>query len=1058
MGLTLAVVPSECDPGTGLFAIDFTLTHPLGGHPEFSVFDVKGIVMAPGSLAIGIMTFSDVDETQLENADGFAQWWNPTEFTANNVFGYMPVFTNTTADNLTATINPYKRFADSIGPIDNLSTLYTTPLNDDLGRGVFRDGSANTRRYMLRFPMDPTPVIVFGFAIDGCWDLPVPNPPTYVPDDFPIAANQPEAYYISMTPIINTLYYDNSAGVGGGVLQMQLDIYDWQGQNAGTIAPQVYAAVVYSPVIYTMSPGTTLVSDGATSARYVTNLITDTNVTHSGDTILAARVGSEGGPNYDQGGLGPAPAIMVSAWQELVLDIPDPQCAGDANNDFGEAADIGLDEGIEGQICLPDDYRDYYSFTIPAVFAAEGSIDFYCDAEPTTIGIYKSNEELIYEESVSGSMASITMDEVTLYPGDYYIRIYTSNAIQVAPYYLDMNITLADHTPSPVDITPDELYCDPYRSFIHDNNLIMIGYSGLWIYDITNTSDPDLVYHDPDNFFGEYEYRWPYIYFAEYVSSPDLYDVSLIDLSTITSPVIHHSVITVGDDIKDFVMNSEYLFIMYEVSDERTLGIYDWPTSPSAPAEIFTTSVLSMDGFYAGLALVNPETASPRLVAWSVGSVELWDVSDPSGGISYLDGSAAADNIADICTSSSYIYVINQGVSTGSFTAYSAVGDMLTLGGSEPISQHPTSICISGDYAYVGGSDNLDVVDISVSTTPNLENSIPVYPYISSVNIEGNLLSLIPTFNGFELYSMSYPQLPNLLYRSPVIDNPKEIEVMSDNYALIADDDYNIYHTLKTVDISNPAATHTVDEFQAGSSIMSLEYYDGTAYAGVGWDIVILDCTDPLNLSPINTIDLGDNIFYFGLYRDTLYAGTGASNLAVFDVTDPSAPVYETSKAVDGNALSFAFNGDYMYIPTSNNVVEIFSVSNAWNPTSLGTFTPGTDPSWVMTQDDYLYVTGENLFEIYDISTPATPLYQGSILGGSYDSFEHTSIDNLYAYIGGAHLSNCTPTICTLWPPSNPSIAYTFDPWDYDTPYDIEVADDILYIASGEGLRIFDLY
>jgi hypothetical protein len=113
MGISLAVVPGESDPPNGLFAIDFTLTHPLPLHPQFSIFDVKGILMAPGSLAIGSMFFADVDETRLENADGFTRWWNPTEFTDPGVLGYTDgLYTNTTAANLTANVNPYKHFAD----------------------------------------------------------------------------------------------------------------------------------------------------------------------------------------------------------------------------------------------------------------------------------------------------------------------------------------------------------------------------------------------------------------------------------------------------------------------------------------------------------------------------------------------------------------------------------------------------------------------------------------------------------------------------------------------------------------------------------------------------------------------------------------------------------------------------------------------------------------------------------------------------------------------------------------------------------------------------------
>ena len=175
-------------------------------------------------------------------------------------------------------------------------------------------------------------------------------------------------------------------------------------------------------------------------------------------------------------------------------------------------------------------------------------------------------------------------------------------------------------------------------------------------------------------------------------------------------------------------------------------------------------------------------------------------------------------------------------------------------------------------------------------------------------------------------------------------------------------------------------------------------------------------------------------------------------------MTVPSSPEYKTLKATSGNVLNMTFNGDYMYVVTNDYIVETFSISNAWNPTSLGTYTPGGEPSWVMTQDDYLYVSCDGLFEIVDISNPISPVYAGSVLGGPSDKYAHTAIDGLFAYVGGGWQHSCQPMITTLWPPDSPTIVYNFDPWDYETPADIEVQDGILYMATSRGLRIYDLY
>ena len=86
---------------------------------------------------------------------------------------------------------------------------------------------------------------------------------------------------------------------------------------------------------------------------------------------------------------------------------------------------------------------------------------------------------------------------------------------------------------------------------------------------------------------------------------------------------------------------------------------------------------------------------------------------------------------------------------------------------------------------------------------------------------------------------------------------------------------------------------------------MSMEYVDGTIFASVGWNIVIFNCTNPLAISVYDTIDLAENIGYFGIHNDVLYMGTWDSRIRIYDVSDPSSPVYETYKDSDGNALAF---------------------------------------------------------------------------------------------------------------------------------------------------------
>jgi len=1062
MGVGAAGVPAETDLASGIITMDITLAHPFATNDNLSGFDVKGILIVPGTLNTGSHILSDTDETCLVNADGFTRWWNPTEFTSTGIFGYTDgLLASHPGSMLTATVNPYKLFADVLSPTDALTWVVTEPMDSDNGRAVFRAGSTNTRRYTIQFPMNPGPQVVYGYAVDCSWNTASPNPPSEVPDDFPMNANQPEAYRVVLQPTADTLYYDTESGIGGGVLRLQINVHDWQGQASGDFEAETSSVEIFAPDLFAGPIPATYLNQTADKARYVADLTGTAIPSAPGEVRLACRVVSSDGGTYKQAGA-PAPTATVSSWQVITLEVDEADCHGDANNDFGEAVDINLGDSVEGQVCLPDDYRDYYMLSIDPVYAVTGSIDLYCDAEPTTIGVYKMNEELVYEESVTGGMASISSDEVMFYPRDYYLRIFTSNDTQVSPYLLEMNLDLVDVTPSsPVEITPDELYVDPSECYFRENIMYAIGYRGLWTYDITDPADPVLLYYDYTHYSGEFAFDWPYMYYKEYVASPEVYHVSAIDLTDPSNPVFHSSIIENDDNINKFEINSDYLFMIYEVSNDRHVGIYDRSTDPLAPTEVWSSTTPLAEGFYCGLRLVNGESADPYLLVWGEGTLELYDVSQPDVFVDHLDSvppGTFGGSIRDIATQGNYFFVIRSESSNGYFASCRVTpGESISVLASISISPGPSHATTSGDYAYVGAEDFLEVINISDTSNPDSIETLPLAPYCAHVNVHDDILSVVPIYTGFELYSITYPALPSQIYKTEVINNPKEVELF-DHYALVADDDYNTYHLLKVVDISDPANPVTVEVFEVAESIMYMTYVDGYALVSVGWDLVIFDCTNPLSLSIVETIDLTDLISFYDIYEDTLYITTGGADLYVFDATDPAEPVYLTHKATNGNGLNMVRNGDYLYMTTSNDLIEIFSISNPHNPTSQGTYSTGSPPSWLMTQDDYLYVSCVNSVEILDISSPTSPVYLGSVLGDGADSFKQASTDGLFGYIGGGHMYWCNPTIISLWPPDSPDVVYKFDPFPYISPYNMEVADGILYMAASKGFRIYDLY
>ncbi len=207
------LIKIQVNPGTdfstGYVDLDLTLEHPFMAFPVFRGFDVRGIIMTDGTMAVesvpGVIRTAS-NEARLLNADGLTRWWNASKFgPEGKIFGfqmgilgfdYYP----------SATLNPYKYFADALNETDGVETL------DPSTRGTFgTNPGINTRNYLIQFPMvGPSINYQFKYAIDASWYLPDPSfAPDYPVEAFNESAQIREPYHLMMWDTGSTAYYLN---------------------------------------------------------------------------------------------------------------------------------------------------------------------------------------------------------------------------------------------------------------------------------------------------------------------------------------------------------------------------------------------------------------------------------------------------------------------------------------------------------------------------------------------------------------------------------------------------------------------------------------------------------------------------------------------------------------------------------------------------------------------------------------------------------------------------------------------------------------------------------
>lgn len=1064
MGLSAVGVPSQHDPPHGLFVFDITLTHPFGGKPQFSGFDVKGILMTPGTLAVGPLLFADADETCLENADGYTRWWNPTEFTKPGIFGYTKgVFANASAGALTATVNPYKLFADRLGAEDSLSWVTGEPLDSDLGRAVFKAASSNTRRYRIRFPMNPGPQVVYGYAIDAAWSLPSPNPPAEVPDDFPIAANQPEAYRIGLVPILNSLYYDSESGTGGGALRLQVNVHDWQGQLTGDFAWEIDDVRVYAPGLMAGGVDGVYLDDTADKRRFTADIIGLAEPDSSGETKVVCRVGSADGSTYQQTGA-PAPDSTLSAFHAVTVNVVDPDCTADTNNDFGEAVNLDLDQPTIDQLCAPTDDRDFYRFEIPQGYEISGKLLLYCDVEPTTFGFYDGTT-LIFEVSVSGGKAAIDLSGWLLLPATYYVRVLTQSSDVAFLYAIEPDVELVDVTPTnPQLVTPPGLYFAPRWVTVDGDMAYATGTWGFWIIQYPYCTTPQLLSYLEIGYspLCDPAYSYPYVY--RYRVDADVTYVDVVDVSDPHNPVLHNAVCNMSPvEASCIHAEADWLYLGLPLSPTSIISVWALSQNPLAP-QAYTS--FNLNGSPKQLEMMHDQadTKDWLMVRYDTPRIDMFDVTDEDAiVVSDFIEWAPGGQIVDMTPQGDYLYLLRYHPSGTFYFEVFLVNDSgIDFKGSLewPVGRTPVCLTCEGNYAYVANDDTTScIVDITDPTSPgDPDCGGSSLNSTNDVDSDGDLLLFVMENAGVRTTNIGTPGQMFNCGKVLGLGMPDDLTISGDYmYA----GEHLGYSAVKTVDISDPPNAGVVGELvlDPSSSAFFIRASQGRMVSS-GWmttKIDLIDCSDPENLQYLDSVNAAGSVYDVLFYANRLYVSCSSPNvLEIWDISNwPTISLY-WSMAMTSPAITLVIKDAVLYM-ISNYDILIYSLANPDSPAYVGTYFPLADAWEMVVRGDYLYIATSGTLEIADISIPQSPTFAASAPHPDAPNGRYVAVENQFAYL--QPMGADPPTVMRVWPPDDPVVIGDLYPDTDYMPYQILVHNGFYYERDFiRAVRIWDLY
>jgi len=1058
-GVTAAFVPGESQPSTGLFVLDISIEHPFS-IPNLTGFDVRGIFITPGTLNIGPLVFADPSngEARLLNADGYTQWWNPTEFTAPGMFGYTKGnLTSTPGSMLTATVNPYKYFADILTATDSMAPVTSASLTSDGGRGVFTAGSTNTRRYEIQFPMNPAPVVKFGYAVDASWAAPLPNPPTQVPDDFPIAANMPEAYRIAAAVKLNTLFYDSESGVAGGLLRLQANVYDWQGQYFGNVENQIGQVRAFTPDLISGGADGTFFIEANDAAKYKIDM-PDALPTQAGKALVTVKVLPEGGPNYDQG-FGPAPAGPVAAWQCLTVDIPDPDCVTDPCNDFIEAYDFDLTNYNTDTLCASADYRDFWKMVIPSGHTITGDLILWADVEPTKFAIYDSEQALIQEVDVTSGLATINLDSLNILPGIYYLRVLTQSSGTAFIYAIEPSVTVTDVTPSdPVLVDPHDIYFNPKHARVHDNYTIFYDNTRIWVCDMTNPTVPVTVSHIDEGFFVyNVAVSWPYLYFGHAIDVGAPLSLDMVDLSDPANPILHHDLFGGGTtEYYDAVAWGDYLFVSASLDAVNRLQVYDISTTPANPVLIKNHSVSSS---WTNLQIMDTgtekaifgKTDTGRIGYFSLQDLTAWDV---PGDVSdmpkrYNDFTVYGNKMTVLMDD----YAGNYSFFTYTFTG-TDLSPTFYAGLSLPYDDN--CIAASGDYLYTGGYDKtMSIIDNQDINAPSLVQSYSISYYPEDfVVFNSDYLLFLNGANGVTFWGtdgvggISYAGEKaglSTIYASVMVGD-----------AVYVGEPGNLF----SIDVSDPAAPVIADRMWLPTAPLKMAgKNDKLVFVDYLNNAVSIDITDPYNMLYAQTMALPESIDSMTMTDSCLYVADSTNTLKTYSLASWPDLTYADSDALANTSTKMVSDGNALYVRIGANI-EVFAIPSPATTSHVFTYTPLTYPTDMKIGGNLLYIGCNSNLEIADITNPFLPTYLASENYPDAPFGSLLAVGNQFAYMYSTVGADTSPTAFSIYPPENPTVYGQLYDTDYViTMYNSFVKDEYL-IELGDPIafREWKLY
>ncbi|MFO7699242.1 MAG: hypothetical protein R6W79_01365 [Acidimicrobiia bacterium] len=584
------------------------------------------------------------------------------------------------------------------------------------------------------------------------------------------------------------------------------------------------------------------------------------------------------------------------------------------------------------------------------------------------------------------------------------------------------------------------------------NAYLAYSHFGLAVFDVTDPLDPVLIGNNTDLVGSDIEISGG---FAYVVSDRDsmLY---VIDISTPASPVLTgRCPVTNITSPNAVTVSGNFAYVgAYQYQNLQIFDVTD-PANPHLEGELIDSRVSCQD-----IAVAGDYAYCPNL------DIDIIDVSNPASPTYAGSASTSGNWMYGITASDGKLYA------TGCYLI--KIYDLSTptspalLGGMDIGTSCGTRIQVDSGHAVISqDGDGVRIVDVSDPSAPTNLSLLNTDGSVVDAAVAGDWVYVADDWGGFRIVDTSDPSTPSEV--ASFTASTTYLDVFTEGTLAYAADGAGRLVILDVIDPSSPSVLGT---YATGGRPEAVWVTGDHAFLADGQlGLVIVDVSTPASPSLASTTSLADEPVAVEVVGDLLFIAEGPSGgatLAIFDVSDPTAPAFEGSCAftADFGAGGLDVDGGLAFVSlgpgggrrtggggdSGDDALGVVDVSNASSPSLLveHVFLAEADsvPKGLDIAGGYAYITTSDGLFIVDVSTPASPVNEGSYAGAGLTDVE---IVGGLAYLASVDDVN---EVVNVTNPAAPYLVGAFTGAQRDGR-SIVVHDGLAYIAADRfGLQI----